>query len=32
MLQTMKKPNMKLKMIPCKSCGEPMPELRLLQY
>ena len=24
--------NMKLKMIPCSSCGEPMPELRLLKY
>lgn len=32
MLQTMKKPNMKLKMIQCSSCGEPMPELRLTQY
>ena len=32
MLQTMKKPTMKFKMIPCSSCGEPMPELRLTQY
>jgi hypothetical protein len=32
MLQTIKKPNMKYKMITCKSCGEPMPELRLTQY
>ena len=23
---------MKLKMIPCSSCGEPMPELRLTKY
>ena len=30
MLQTLKTPNqMKLKMIPCSNCGEPMPELRL---
>ncbi len=29
MLQTIKKTNMKLKMIPCSSCDEPMPELRL---
>jgi hypothetical protein len=29
MLQTIKRPTMKLKMIPCSNCGEPMPELRL---
>ena len=29
MLQTIEKSNMKLKMIPCSSCDEPMPELRL---
>ena len=29
-----KSPNstMKLKMIPCSNCGEPMPELRLTEY
>ena len=32
MLQTIKKSTMKYKMIPCSSCGEPMPELRLTQY
>ena len=33
MLQTLKKPNthMKLKMINCRSCGEDMPELRLIK-
>ena len=29
MLQTIKRSNMKLKMIKCKCCGEDMPELRL---
>ena len=24
--------NINLKMIPCVKCGEPMPELRLLQF
>tara|TARA_Y100000389_G_C17220292_1_gene392997 strand:+ start:43 stop:399 length:357 start_codon:yes stop_codon:yes gene_type:complete len=32
MLTLEKKSNMKLKMIPCKCCGTPMPELRLTQY
>tara|TARA_R100000742_G_C4191786_1_gene23635 strand:- start:114 stop:494 length:381 start_codon:yes stop_codon:yes gene_type:complete len=32
MLQTIEKSNMKLKMISCSSCGEPMPELRLTKY
>ena len=32
MLTLEKKQNMKLKMIPCKCCGTPMPELRLTQY
>ncbi len=32
MLQILKKPTMKLKMIPCKCCGTPMPELRLTKY
>ena len=32
MLQTIKKQNMKYKMIECRSCGGDMPELRLLQY
>lgn len=32
MLQTIKRSNMKLKMIKCKCCGEDMPELRLTQY
>ena len=32
MLQTIKKPNMKLKMIPCSNCGAIMPEFRLLIY
>ena len=32
MLQTIKnQTNMKLKMIPCSNCGQPMPELRLLR-
>ena len=32
MLQTIKnQTNMKLKMIPCSNCGQPMPELRLLK-
>ena len=31
MLQTIEKSKMKLKMIPCSNCGEPMPELRLLR-
>jgi len=32
MLQTIKRPTMKLKMIECRSCGNEMPELRLTQY
>ncbi len=32
MLQTIKNTTMKYKMIACKCCGEPMPELRLTQY
>jgi hypothetical protein len=32
MLQTIKRPTMKLKMIECRSCGSDMPELRLTQY
>ena len=32
MLTIEKKPNMKFKMIECRSCGEDMPELRLTQY
>jgi len=32
MLQTIKNQTMKLKMIPCNCCGEPMPELRLTKY
>ena len=31
MLQTIEKSKMKLKMIPCSNCGQPMPELRLLK-
>ena len=31
MLQTINQTNMKLKMIPCSICGQPMPELRLLK-
>lgn len=32
MLQTLENPNkMKLKMIPCSNCGQPMPELRLIK-
>ena len=31
MLQTINQTNMKLKMIPCSNCGQPMPELRLLK-
>ena len=31
MLQTINQTNMKLKMIPCSNCGEPMPELRLIK-
>ena len=32
MLTLEKRPNMKLKMIKCRSCGSDMPELRLTQY
>ena len=32
MLTIEKKPNMKFKMIDCKSCDGEMPELRLTQY
>ena len=32
MLQTIKRTNMKLKMIECVSCLDEMPELRLTQY
>ena len=32
MLQTIKRPTMKLKMIECRSCGSEMPELRLTKY
>ena len=32
MLTLEKKPNMKLKMIECRSCGNDMPELRLTEY
>ncbi len=32
MLQTIKRPAMKLKMIKCKCCGADMPELRLTKY
>ena len=31
MLQTINQTNMKLKMIPCSNCCQPMPELRLLK-